>query len=57
MIHLDSKARTVKFVEENVRGNLHNFSLWQLNTETQTIKEKTDHLNVIKIKSSSILKS
>lgn len=57
MIHLDSKARTVKFVEENVRGNLHNFSLWQLNIETQTIKEKTDHLNVIKIKSSSILKS
>lgn len=57
MIHLDIKAKTIKLVEESIRGNLYNFALSEFrNTETRVIKEKTDKLNLIKIKSASILK-
>ena len=53
MIHLDIK--TITFVEENVRGNMRNFALSKQNTETQIIKGKTDKVNLVKIKSPSIL--
>lgn len=57
MIHLDIKAKTIKLVEESIRGNLYNFALSEFrNTKTRVIKEKTDKLNLIKIKGASILK-
>lgn len=51
-IDLNVRAKTIKFLKENIEINLYDLGLGNdfLNTKSQSVKEKVDKLDYIKMK-------